>query len=180
MTGETVEWRPGVRTRLHAGGSTGATQVCVLEQWCDPGTGAPTHTHFEVEETIMVLEGAAEFWVDGVRSRVAAGETILLPAGSRHGFTNAGGSVLHTVAVFGAAVPPVEYEEEPLVVYEVGGVGEKMRDPHRAVRPSLSRPGSRSAPHAACSPGRRTRSGHRCPARSQTSRSGGAPTSRRR
>jgi quercetin dioxygenase-like cupin family protein len=136
MSGETVEWRPGVRTRLHAGASTGAVQICVMEQWCDPGAGAPTHTHFEVEESITVLEGAAEFWVDSERSRVAAGETILLPPHSRHGFTNAGEGVLHTVAVFGAAAPPVEYEEEPGVVYEVSGVGAERRDPHRAVRPS--------------------------------------------
>jgi quercetin dioxygenase-like cupin family protein len=132
---ELVEWRPGVRTRLHAGAATGATQLCVLEQWCDPGTGAPTHTHFEVEELIAVLEGEAEFWVDGERRRVPAGETILLPPFSRHGFTNAGEGVLHTLAVFGAAAPPVEYEEEPGVVYGIGDAGTVRRDPHRAVRP---------------------------------------------
>ena len=136
MSGGSVEWRLGVRTLLHAGASTGATQLCFMEQWCEPGAGAPTHTHFEVEEAIAVLEGVAEFWIDGAHSRVAAGETILLPPHSRHGFTNAGEGILHTVAVFGAAAPPVEYEEEPGVVYEVGGVGEQMRDPHRAVRPS--------------------------------------------
>lgn len=136
MTDELVEWRPGVRTRLHAAASTGATQLCVIEQWCDPGTGAPPHTHFGVEETITVLEGAAEFRVDGERSRVEAGETILLPAFSRHGFANTGKGVLHTLAVFAAAAPPVEYEDEPGVVYEVGGVRPDMRDPHRAVRPT--------------------------------------------
>jgi quercetin dioxygenase-like cupin family protein len=107
-----------------------------MEQWCEPGTGAPIHTHFEVEETITVLEGVAEFRVDGERRRVDEGETILLPAFSRHGFANTGDSVLHTLAVFASAGPPVEYEEEPGVVYEVGVVRAEMRDPHRAVRPA--------------------------------------------
>jgi len=136
LTGDLVEWRPGVRTLLRAGASTGATALCVIEQWCEPGAGAPTHTHFEVEEAIAVLEGVAELWVDGERSRIEAGETILLPPHSCHGFRNAGEGVLHTVAVFAAAAPPVEYEDEPGVVYEVGGVRAEMRDPHRAVRPS--------------------------------------------
>jgi hypothetical protein len=65
---------------------------------------------------------------------VEAGETILLPAFSRHGFANAGDGVLRTLAVFGAAAPPVEYEDEPGVVYEVGGTGGVRRDAHRAIR----------------------------------------------
>src|SRR3990172_3287177 len=101
--GEGVEWRPGGRTQLHAAASKGATQLCVMEQWCEPGTGAPTHTHFGVEEAITVLEGVADFRVDGEPRRVEAGETILLPASSRHGFVNGGSGILHTFAVFGAA-----------------------------------------------------------------------------
>ena len=52
-----VEWRSGVTTRLVCGASTGAAQLCVIEQWCDPGHGAPTHTHHEVEEVILVRRG---------------------------------------------------------------------------------------------------------------------------
>jgi quercetin dioxygenase-like cupin family protein len=105
-----------------------------MEQWSEPGCGAPLHTHFEVEEAILVVAGEADFTCDGTVRRVAAGEAILLPAHSRHGFTNAGQDVLHTVAAFGAAAPPVEYEEEPGVVYEIGGGGERHRDAHRSVR----------------------------------------------
>jgi quercetin dioxygenase-like cupin family protein len=131
---QSVEWRAGVRTVLHAAASTGAAQLCLMEQWSEPGAGAPTHTHFEVEEAILVVEGVAEFWSDGERRRVAAGESILLPPFSRHGFRNAGDGVLHTVAVFAAAAPPVEYENEPGIVYEIGGTGEARRDAHRALR----------------------------------------------
>ena len=50
---------------------------------------APDHT---------VLEGEAEFRVDGDRRLVLAGEAIVLPPHSRHGFTNVGGGVLRTLA----------------------------------------------------------------------------------
>lgn len=134
MSGQLVEWRPGVRTRLHHSAETGAAQLCVMEQFCDPGTGAPLHTHFEIEESIVVVEGTAEFTCDGTVSTVGAGEAILLPARSWHGFVNTGPGVLHTVAVFASASPPVEYSNEPGQVFEVGVVRGEMRDAHRAVR----------------------------------------------
>jgi quercetin dioxygenase-like cupin family protein len=130
-----VEWRAGVRTRLHHAAATGAAQLCVMEQWAEPGAGAPLHTHFDVEEAILVAEGEAEFTLDGRAGRVAAGESILLPARSWHGFRNCGDGVLHTVAVFAAAAPPVEYETEPGIVYTIGGTeGGQRRDAHRAVK----------------------------------------------
>ena len=53
------EWRPGVLTRMRVSGLTGAAQLCVFEQWCDPGCGAPAHVH-TVEEVLTVLYGCAE------------------------------------------------------------------------------------------------------------------------
>jgi len=130
-----VEWRAGVRTRLHVAAATGASDLCVMEQWVEPGAGAPLHTHFDVEEAILVVEGEAGFTVDGESRRVAAGQSILLPAHSWHGFANAGGDLLHTVAIFAAAAPPVEYETEPGIVYTIGGTeAGRRRDAHRAVR----------------------------------------------
>jgi mannose-6-phosphate isomerase-like protein (cupin superfamily) len=111
-----VAWRDGVETRLHA---RHAEALCVMEQWCAPGTGAPTHTHFDVEEVIAVLDGAAEFWVGDATEFVDKGGSIVLPARSRHGFRNAGTSELHTLAVFASAHPLVEYDDEPGAVYEI-------------------------------------------------------------
>ena len=124
-----VAWREGVETRLHECGARG---LCVIEQWCAPGTGAPTHTHFDVEEVIVVVDGIAEFRVDGVTTRVSSGGSIVLPPHSWHGFTNAGEGALHILAVFAAAHPRVEYEDEPGVVLEIGGAGARRRDAHRA------------------------------------------------
>ena len=105
-----------------------------MEQLCAPGTGAPPHRHDGVEEVITVLEGLARFHVGDEEAALAAGESVVLPAGSRHGFTNIGTDNLRILAVFAAATPPVEYENEPGVVLEVGGHGPKRRDAHRAER----------------------------------------------
>ena len=129
-----VEWRSGVRTRLHASEAAEPASLCVIEQWCDPGRGAPTHTHFEVEELVVVVAGDVEVWVDDASAALSAGDSVLLPPYSRHGFRNVGESMLHTLAVFGAAHPPVCYVDEPDTILEVGGRSHVMRDPQRAVR----------------------------------------------
>jgi quercetin dioxygenase-like cupin family protein len=131
---EVVEWREGVRTRLHAATQTGATQLCVFEQWCEPGRGAPTHHHLESEEAIVVLEGNAELRLGERVLAVHEGETVIVPPHVPHGFTNTGPGTLRTLAVFGNPCPPVVYADEPDVVYEIGATGERRRDPHRAIR----------------------------------------------
>jgi mannose-6-phosphate isomerase-like protein (cupin superfamily) len=134
MTGEIVEWRPGVRTRLLAAASTGATQLCLFEQWSEPGRGAPAHRHPGVEEAVSVLAGEAELWVEDARRHLGAGDTVVVPPDRRHGFTNVGSSILHTLAVFADPAPPVVYDTEPDVVLEVGGSGADRRDAHRSIR----------------------------------------------
>jgi quercetin dioxygenase-like cupin family protein len=130
-----VEWRPGVTTRLHVAACTGAAQLCIFEQRCRPGTGAPAHVHPGVEEAVTVLEGSCRFWVEDGTRGLDAGETVLVPAGARHGFTNVGKGTLRTLAVFPVPAPPVEYEGNPGVVYEVGGLGDGAPlDAHRRVR----------------------------------------------
>jgi quercetin dioxygenase-like cupin family protein len=78
------EWRAGVLTRMRVSAVTGAAQLCVFEQWCEPGRGAPTHLH-AVEEVLTVLAGQAEFWIENERAAVSAGQSVLVAAGHRHG-----------------------------------------------------------------------------------------------
>jgi len=91
-------WRPGVETRMVASRVNGAAQLCIFEQWVAPGHGAPTHTH-PVEEVLTVREGEAEMWVDEQRAIVAAGQSLIVLAGRRHGFRNSGTTTLHINAV---------------------------------------------------------------------------------
>ena len=97
------EWRPGVMTRMLAAASNGAHQLCLFEQFCDPGCGAPTHLH-AVEEVLTVLAGAAEIWVGEKRHTVAAGQSVLIPAGQKHGFRNTGETTLHVHATLASPI----------------------------------------------------------------------------
>ena len=98
---EQEQWRPGVLTRMRVSALTGAAQLCVFEQWCDPGCGAPAHLH-TLEEVLTVLEGCAEIWVGEERTTVTAGQSVIVPAGQRHGFRNTGETVLHLEAILAA------------------------------------------------------------------------------
>lgn len=91
------EWRPGVRTRMRVSAVVGSVQLCVFEQWCDPGKGAPTHLH-AVEEVLSVMSGEAEVWVEDETRSVAPGQSVVVPAGRKHGFRNSGTGTLHVVA----------------------------------------------------------------------------------
>ena len=69
------EWRPGVTTRMQVSAVTGSVQLCVFQQWCAPGKGAPTHLH-AVEEILTVLDGEAEFWLEDERANLTKGQSI--------------------------------------------------------------------------------------------------------
>jgi quercetin dioxygenase-like cupin family protein len=97
------EWREGVLTRMLVSALTGAGHLCVFEQFCDPGRGAPTHRH-EVEEVLTVLDGAAEVWIEGEWATLGAGQSVVVPAGLKHGFRNAGPTTLHVRAILAAPV----------------------------------------------------------------------------
>jgi quercetin dioxygenase-like cupin family protein len=102
------EWRVGVRTLMTVSATTGASQLTVFEQWCDPGVGAPLHIH-AVEEVLRVLTGIAEFQVGDEVQMVQPGESVIIPAGIAHGFTNASNAVLHTQAILAAPIFEVHY-----------------------------------------------------------------------
>jgi mannose-6-phosphate isomerase-like protein (cupin superfamily) len=96
-------WRPGVETRLLVSARNGATQLCIFEQWVAPGNGAPTH-HHPVEEVLTVREGEAEMWIDDERMIVSKGESLVVPAGRKHGFRNSGAATLHLHAVLASPI----------------------------------------------------------------------------
>ncbi len=96
-------WRPGVETRMLVSARNGATQLCMFEQWIAPGTGAPTHMH-SVEEVLTVREGEAEIWLEEQRVIVSAGQSLIVPAGRKHGFRNSGNVTLHIHAVLASPI----------------------------------------------------------------------------
>jgi mannose-6-phosphate isomerase-like protein (cupin superfamily) len=97
------QWRPGVETRMVASAISGTTQLCIFEQWVAPGAGAPTHWH-PVEEVLTVHEGEAEMWIDEERAVLTSGQSLIVPAGRKHGFRNSGTATLHIHEVLASPV----------------------------------------------------------------------------
>jgi quercetin dioxygenase-like cupin family protein len=97
------QWRPGVQTRMLVSSRNGAAQLCMFEQWVEPGNGAPTHSH-PVEEILTVRAGEAEMWLDQERVIVKAGQSLIVPAFRLHGFRNSGAVTLHIHAVLASCV----------------------------------------------------------------------------
>lgn len=106
-------WRDGVRTLMTVSAATGASQLTVFEQWCDPGVGAPLHVH-AVEEVLRVLAGRAEIQVGDQLQVMNKGESVIIPAGIAHGFTNMSDDELHTQAILAAPIFEVHYLESGL------------------------------------------------------------------
>jgi mannose-6-phosphate isomerase-like protein (cupin superfamily) len=104
------EWRAGVKTRMRVSAVVGAMQLCIFEQWCEAGCGAPTHLH-AVEEVLTVLEGQAEFWIENEREAVSAGQSVIVPAGRYHGFRNTGSATLHVQSTLAAPIFEASYQD---------------------------------------------------------------------
>jgi quercetin dioxygenase-like cupin family protein len=102
------DWRPGVSTRMRISAQTGAIQLTVFEQWVEPGLGAPDHRH-TVEEIGTVIDGQAEFRMEEQRAIMCAGQSIVVPAGTRHGFRNTGQELLHVQFILAAPVFEATY-----------------------------------------------------------------------
>ena len=111
QTREVVDWRQGVATRMLVSAVSGSAQLCIFDQYCDPGLGAPTHLH-AVEEVLTVIDGRAEIWVGGDRIVVDGGHSVIIPAGTKHGFRNVSETdVLHMRATLAACIFEATYED---------------------------------------------------------------------
>jgi mannose-6-phosphate isomerase-like protein (cupin superfamily) len=105
------EWRKGVLTRMRVSAKIGAGQLCLFEQWCDEGHGAPTHLH-AVEEVLHVLEGEADVWGGERHETLRSGQLALIPAGVKHGFSNCGKGILHIQSTLAAPVFEAAYDDK--------------------------------------------------------------------
>ena len=102
-------WREGVNTRMRVSALTNAHQLCIFEQFCDPGLGAPMHIH-AVEEVLEVMDGEAEIFLGGESRLVTRNQSIVIPAGMRHGFTNVGTEILKVRATLSASIFEASYD----------------------------------------------------------------------
>jgi quercetin dioxygenase-like cupin family protein len=84
------------------------TEAVHVEMWVDPGGGVPAHVHPAMEERFTVLDGRAEFLSGKRWISAAPGETVVVPAGTRHAYRNRGTEVAHVLCVASPADPGLE------------------------------------------------------------------------
>ncbi len=72
-------------------------EVLHVETWVDPGGGVTPHLHPAMEERFEVLAGSPSFLAGRRWRDAAAGETVVVPAGTRHAYRNRSGETVHMV-----------------------------------------------------------------------------------
>lgn len=104
------KWRDGVMTQMRVSALVQSRQLCIFEQFCEPGLGAPMHLH-AVEEVLEIMAGTAEIYLRDETMIVTANQSVLVPAGARHGFKNIGTGILHVRATLAAAIFEASYDD---------------------------------------------------------------------
>jgi len=104
------QWREGVMTQMRVSALVKSAQLCIFEQFCDPGLGAPVHLH-AVEEVLEVMEGEAEVTLRGETLILRANQSLVIPAGARHGFRNIGTGILKVRATLAAPIFEASYDD---------------------------------------------------------------------
>ena len=76
-----------------------------FQMWeLDPGASEGVHVHEgdrALEEIYYFLSGDGTMWADGEEFPVTAGDAVMAPAGSDHGFRNTGSEPLKLVIIWG-------------------------------------------------------------------------------
>lgn len=95
--------RPEAQKVIHAFGDelifhlTGAEtggKATLFTDITPPGGGPPPHYHSNEDEWFLVLEGRADFFLDGVWQEMPVGTSLYIPKGTIHTFRNAGDTPL--------------------------------------------------------------------------------------
>jgi quercetin dioxygenase-like cupin family protein len=97
-------------------------EVLHVETWVDPGGGVTPHIHPVIEERFEVLDGRPEFLAGRSWKETRAGDTVLVPPGTRHAFRNRSGEVAQFVC---HATPPStlqEFLEDAAALSRAGGI----------------------------------------------------------
>jgi len=80
----------------------------LVDMWVEPGGGVPPHVHPSMEERFEVISGELSFLAGRKWRTAGAGQTVLVPAGTRHAYRNSGAKPAHGVC---HASPPQSLEE---------------------------------------------------------------------
>ena len=98
------QWRPGVETRMLVSARNGAAQLCIFEQWIAPGRRRADPFASGRGGADRARGRGRDVDGRGARHRLTAGQSLIVPAGRKHGFRNSGTSTLHLHAVLASPV----------------------------------------------------------------------------
>jgi quercetin dioxygenase-like cupin family protein len=85
-------WGPGDIYFFHVTGAESGGAMFAFDCVVGPGGGPPPHRHLAEDELFYLYEGSIEFNADGEKRFVSAGESIFVPKGTAHNYTNVGDS----------------------------------------------------------------------------------------
>lgn len=90
--------------------TVGAEMMSGLFMTCQPqAVVRPVHAHKDIEETVFVLQGAGEVWVDGEYSNFEKGDLIMFPANAKHQIRNTGDEPFLCYNTFSEVTSPDHY-----------------------------------------------------------------------
>ncbi|HEY9623942.1 MAG TPA: cupin domain-containing protein [Crinalium sp.] len=92
-------WLFGAQLRIVADHSTTEGQYDLIEGRFLPGTQTPLHRHTRYSEQLYVLEGQLTVWAAENRVVLAAGENVLIPAGTPHTIGVFNNSPVHALVI---------------------------------------------------------------------------------
>ena len=93
------ELSPGTERWTLVDDARGSKSLSVADLSLAPGSKVPTHYH-PTEEAMVIIDGELEAEVGNDLLTVHPGQTVLAPAGVKHGFVNRTGKPARLLAVF--------------------------------------------------------------------------------
>ena len=97
---KTEEGYPGIPRTILVDASHGAQSLWVGHLEIEPGARVTTHIHPDTEEAMVIVEGELEAVLGDEVVTLGPGDTVLAPAGVKHGFVNRSGANAALLASF--------------------------------------------------------------------------------
>ena len=84
-------------------------QTAVMKLGAGQSSGAEPEAHEHSDQVLLLIEGELAALIGGKRSRMKAGDVVIIPHGLKHKFTNSGAAPALTFNVYSPAeYPPGE------------------------------------------------------------------------
>jgi len=93
-------WGPGDMYTFLVTGEESGGLMFALDCLVGVGGGPPLHRHLAEDELFTITEGSIRFTAEGETRALSAGESIFVPRGTAHAYTNDGDAPARMIAVY--------------------------------------------------------------------------------